>query len=106
MPGQASLSFSGDRMCVSGVIDFASVIPLESEGQTWLRQEAPEACVVDMGGVSQCNSAGAALLLSWLRTAGNTGKTLRIERLPENLLAQVHLADLEDVLPASQGSGA
>lgn len=101
MTGLASLSFSGDRMCVSGQIDFASVIPLELEGETWLRREAPDACVVDMGDVRQCNSAGAALLLSWLRTAGTVGKTLSIENMPENLLAQVHLADLEDVLPAA-----
>jgi ABC-type transporter Mla MlaB component len=39
-------------------------------------------------------------LLSWLRTARAAGKVVEIENVPESLSGQMHLAGLEDILPA------
>jgi phospholipid transport system transporter-binding protein len=89
-------------MGVDGVLDFASVIPLEKEGETWLREQAPASCRLDLSGVSGCNSAATALLLSWLRTARAAGKTLAVDNVPQGLRALMHLAGLEDVLAEIQ----
>jgi len=98
--GTAQLVFEEDRMCVTGVVDFATVVALEQQGEEWLRDTAPSHCRLDLNGLTQCNSAVAALLLSWLRTARAGAKELTIENVPESLRGQMYLAGLEDVLPA------
>ena len=97
----AQLVFDGDRMRVCGVVDFATVVELEQQGAKWLREQAPPVCRLDLGGVSRSNSAGTALLLSWLRTARVLGKDLSIENVPVTLRKMMLLAGLEDVLSAA-----
>jgi anti-anti-sigma factor len=101
MSSAASLSFTGDCMRVAGEVDFASVVALEREGEAWLRGAAPVTCSVNMSAVSNCNSAGTALLLSWRRTAAAVGKVLAIEQVPQSLEALIHLGGLDDALPAT-----
>lgn len=100
MTAQAALSFNSDCMQVTGEIDFASVIALESEGAAWLQNQAPVNCRVNLGAVSRSNSAGTALLISWQRTAAASGKNLRIEQVPQSLQALLHLGGLDNVIPA------
>jgi phospholipid transport system transporter-binding protein len=96
----ASLTFSSDHMHLSGILDFVTVVSLQTEGDTWLREQAPANCTLDMSGVTQSNSAGTALLLAWLRTAGSSGKSLDVEHIPENLRALMELAGLEHLMKA------
>ncbi len=100
MTAAASLSFEGDCMRVEGTLDFATVIPLETQGKAWLREQAPAVCRLDLGAVANCNSAATALVLSWLRTAHAVGKKLSIENVPESLRGQMQLASLDDILSA------
>jgi len=94
----AQLVLEEDRMSVIGEVDFASVVSLEPQGEHWLRERAPADCRLDFSGLSRCNSAVMALLLSWLRTARAIDKNLAIENIPEGLRGQMHLAGLEDIL--------
>lgn len=96
-PG-ADLTFTDDSMQLAGVLDFVSVVPLQRQGDAWLKERAPKACRLDMGGVTRCNSAATALLLAWLRTAAAAGKSLRIEHPPESLCSLMQLAGLDKVL--------
>ncbi|MFA7552906.1 MAG: STAS domain-containing protein [Spongiibacteraceae bacterium] len=100
MTAEASLSFAGDCMQVAGEINFTSVIALETEGAVWLQSQAPDKCRVNLGAVSYSNSAGAALLISWQRTAAAVGKKLEIEQVPQSLQGLLHLSGLDNVLPA------
>jgi ABC-type transporter Mla MlaB component len=84
---------------VSGKIDFVSVVSLEQEGITWLQDQAPTDCKVNLSGVVSSNTAGSAPLISWLRTAAAAGKCLQIERVPRSLGALLDLGGLDDVLP-------
>lgn len=95
----AQLVFDAGRMRVGGVVDFSSVVSLLRRGEDWLRDQAPVGCRLDLSGVSHCNSAVAALLLSWLRAARAAGKELTVENVPDDLRGQMELAGLEDVLP-------
>jgi len=97
----AELAFDADLMRVCGVVNFATVVPLAQQGEQWLREQAPQRCRLDLGGVSRCNSAGTALLLSWLRAARSVGKDLAVENVPATLRKILLLAGLEDVLPAA-----
>jgi len=101
MTADASLSFSDAAMQLHGVLDFTSVVALQGEGDAWLRGPAPVHCRLDMGGVTHSNSAGTALLITWLRTARAAGKRLTVQNLPENLVALMQLAGLESVLQNS-----
>lgn len=98
MSDAAELSFSRDCMQLAGTLDFATVIQLQEAGDNWLRDEAPVACRLDMSGVTRSNSAGTALLLAWLRTASASGKSLRVQHVPENLQSLMELAGLDKVL--------
>ena len=98
MSAGARLAVDGDCMRVSGELDFATVIPLQPEGDQWLRTQAPAACRLDLGDVTRSNSAATALLLAWLRTAAAAGKTLRVENVPEPLRGLLHLASLDLLL--------
>jgi phospholipid transport system transporter-binding protein len=100
MNGTTSLFFQDGCMRVEGVLDFNTVIPLEPRGAAWLREQAPAACRLDLSGVTRSNSAGTALLLSWLRAAHAVDKNLAIENVPQSLRGMMHLAGLEDVLAA------
>ncbi|MFV8818384.1 STAS domain-containing protein [Haliea sp. E17] len=105
MNAAAQLSFSADCMQLSGSLDFHSVVPLQREGDAWLREQAPASCRLDMSAVTRCSSAGTTLLLAWLRTATAAGKSLRVEHPPEALIALLQLAGLDkllkDVIPAA-----
>ncbi len=96
----ASIAITADCMSVAGEIDFTSVVSLEREGEAWLRTQAPQKCRVNLSAVSRSNSAGTALLISWLRTAASAGKNLQLEQLPQSLAALIQLGGLDDVLPA------
>lgn len=98
MSEQARVNAEGQCLRVTGPLDFETVLRLEREGERWLREQGSADCCIDLSGVSFCNSAGTALLLSWQRTAHATGKHLSIENPPENLLAMVRLGGLESVL--------
>ena len=100
MTESARLLFDRDSMRIEGVVDFTNVLSLEQQGQEWLRDQAPPLFHLDLRDVTRCNSAVVALLLSWLRTARAAGKVVEIENVPESLSGQMHLAGLEDILPA------
>ena len=100
MTHTARLNISNDIARVEGVIDFSSVVSLQLEGAKWLRDKAPASCTVDLGGVTQCNSAATALLLDWLRIAKGLNKQIRIVQVPQRLRDLMKLAGLEDVLVA------
>jgi phospholipid transport system transporter-binding protein len=95
---RAVLSFSADRMTLSGEIDFVSAIPVMRQGETWLRESAPSDSRLDMAGVTRCNSAATALLLGWFRAARAAGKSLAIEHPPESVVSLMQLAGLAPIL--------
>jgi len=101
----ARLELEGDRILLTGAIDFSNVMALDHQGKTWLREQAPAQCRLDLGGVNHCNSAIAALLLSWMRAARAAGKEVAVENLPEALQGIIRLAGLEDTFHAACGAG-
>ena len=51
----ASLAFSGDHMQLSGILDFVTVVSLQPEGDTWLREQAPANCTLDMSEIGRAH---------------------------------------------------
>jgi phospholipid transport system transporter-binding protein len=53
---------------------------------------------VDLGGVTDVDSAGLALLLEWLSMARRQGQVVSFAGIPEKLLALARLSGVEEML--------
>ena len=88
----------GPRMIVSGAVTLANVASLLEEGRRHLAEGVQ---AVDLGEVSQLDSALLALLLAWLRDARLRDRPLVFSNLPESLRTIARLYGVDDLLPAS-----
>lgn len=80
---------------LSGPMTFDTVVQWLAEGAKHLRGQV----VFDLGAVSAADSAGLALLVEWLRLAGEGGAQLQYRNVPAQLLAIAQVSDLADRLP-------
>ena len=87
----------GERLLLSGPVTLGNVAQLLEEGR---RHIAEGARTVDLGEVSEMDSAALALLLAWLREARGRGAGLQFTRLPESLRTIAHLYGVDELLGA------
>jgi phospholipid transport system transporter-binding protein len=95
-------SLGNGRFRVSGILDATTVTRILTESV----QRFPEApqIVVDLGGVTQSDSAGLALLLEWLRLARKAGHQIRFEEVPEQIMALARISEVDDLLSENGSS--
>ena len=95
---QPTLIDSGaGRFALAGELGFDTVTALLDQGA---RAFAPHAAVVvEMKGVTRCDSAAVALLLEWVRLTEARGATLAFRDLPASLAAIASISDVDDLLP-------
>lgn len=53
----------------------------------------------DLADIRRADSAGVALLVEWVRRAGQSGSTMRYAHFPEPLSAIIRVSGVEDLLP-------
>ncbi|MCH9674841.1 MAG: STAS domain-containing protein [Gammaproteobacteria bacterium] len=91
---EASIEPSGaGRFLVSGALVFETVAALRHASRAQLRGVAD--ATFDLKSVTRSDSAGLALLVSWLRDAHEDGRTVHFENLPKQLAAIAHTCGLE-----------
>jgi phospholipid transport system transporter-binding protein len=94
-----NIQFDGDSRCyrVSGelTLDTASSVLTESQA---LFDKAPQ-LDIDLAQVSRADSAGLALLITWMRQAKQSDKTISFAHLPEQMLAIAKASGLDAILP-------
>jgi phospholipid transport system transporter-binding protein len=88
----------GARMIVSGPVTLGNVAALLEEGR---RHLADGVQTVDLGEVSEMDSALLALLLTWLRDARVNERSLAFTHLPASVLTIARLYGVDRLLPAS-----
>lgn len=86
----------GARMMVSGPVTLANVASLLEEGRRHLAEGVQ---TVDLGEVSEMDSALLALLLAWLREAKARTQPIAFANLPESLLTIARLYGVDRLLP-------
>ena len=93
-----ALADSGDgRFALTGELGYDTVTQLLATGE---KAFAPyPKVVVDMAGVTRCDSAAVALLLEWVRVTRQRGATLAFRNLPGSLHAIASISDVEQLLP-------
>ena len=88
----------GRRIVVSGPVTLANVGKLLEEGR---QHFAEGAGVVDLGEVTELDSALLALSLAWLREARAAKRELTFTNLPEALQTISRLYGVENLLPVT-----
>ena len=98
MSSHIAVSIEKNKLTLSGVLDYESVLTVDAQGREWLSNFAAQDCCLDLSLVTYSSSAGVALLLGWLRAARKEKKNLRILPLPKNILALARVNGLDDLL--------
>jgi phospholipid transport system transporter-binding protein len=88
----------GARMLVSGPVTLANVTALLEEGRRHLAEGVQ---TVDLGEVSDMDSALLALILAWLRDASARSQPIAFANLPQSLRTIARLYGVERLLPVS-----
>ncbi|OAI50379.1 hypothetical protein AYO46_02475 [Betaproteobacteria bacterium SCGC AG-212-J23] len=83
-------------MMVSGPVTLANVAGLLEEGRRHLSEGVR---TVDLGEVTEMDSAALALCLAWLRDAKAAGGALDFTNLPESLQTIARLYGVDSLLP-------
>jgi phospholipid transport system transporter-binding protein len=86
----------GRRMVVSGPVTLANAAGLLEQGRQHLAEGVRS---VDLGEVTELDSALLALALAWLRDARAAKREIAFANLPEGLQTLSRLYGVEDLLP-------
>ena len=88
----------GSRLVLSGAVTLGNAALLLDEGKRHLAEGVQ---TIDLGEVSEMDSALLALLLAWLREARQRERALVFTNLPESLRTIARLYGVDRLLPAS-----
>ena len=88
----------GARLVLSGPVTLGNVAVLLEEGRRHLAEGVQ---TVDLGEVSEMDSALLALLLAWLRDARARARPLQFTNLPDSLRTIAQLYGVDRLLPVA-----
>jgi phospholipid transport system transporter-binding protein len=91
----------GARMTLTGPVTLANVASVLEEGRRHLQEGARQ---VDLGEVTEMDSALLALLLAWLREAREGKREIAFTNLPESLQTIARLYGVDEFLSAAKAS--
>lgn len=94
----ATLTRSGDRLQLTGAIDYDNADAICVEGIALLGQTGAQT-VVDLAGLTSASSLSVAVLLRWARMAAAQGRLLQLTQVPPRCQAIVRVSGLAEALP-------
>lgn len=83
------------RLEASGALGFETAADALKSG---LKLIDGGACTIDLGKVTESDSAGLAVLIEWLSAARARGAKLTYEKVPDQILAIARISDVDDLL--------
>jgi phospholipid transport system transporter-binding protein len=90
------------RFRVGGVLNAATVVDLLKQSRE--RFAGATRLEMDLGAVTESDSAGLALLLEWLRLARHASQQIHYVNVPAQISALARISEVDDLL-ATAGSG-
>lgn len=84
---------------LSGELKFDSVPFLWKQSQGFLNDQTQSLTIFDLGGITQSDSSGVALLIAWTREFHRRSKKICFIHLPHQMLAIIRLTGLETIMP-------
>lgn len=95
MTRAALQALGAGRFSVSGSLDAVSVIDIFEASE---KQFAGVSQIeIELGGVTDADSSGLALLLEWLRLARIRDQSIRFRDLPPQISALARISEVEDL---------
>jgi phospholipid transport system transporter-binding protein len=95
----ATLKFNDGFFVIAGELNFTTVVALWDASLPLLK-DAPQ-LNFDFTSVRNCNSAGIALMLEWVKYAKQHHKTIRFNNLPKQLKSIINVAGITAILGAA-----
>ena len=89
----------GRRITLSGPVTLANAAQLLEQGRQHLAEGVR---TVDLGEVTELDSALLALVLEWLREAHAAKRELALANLPQSLDTLARLYGVQDLLPVAR----
>ncbi|MBT8085344.1 MAG: STAS domain-containing protein [Woeseia sp.] len=84
------------NFALSGVMGFATADQILKESESHFEEHTR--LEVDLGGVTETDSAGLALLLEWITWANHTVREIRFKNTPEKITAIARTTEVEGLL--------
>lgn len=84
---------------LSGTLSADTVPALWQESQDILKLSRGSLLTFNLEHVTQSDSSGVALLISWMRMLNRRDQKICFVRLPSQMLAIIQVSDLEKILP-------
>jgi phospholipid transport system transporter-binding protein len=92
------ISCEGGRCTVQGPLTMDCVTAVLEESSTLFR--GPD-LIVDLGPVTEVDSAAVSLLLEWQRAARRENRAIRFVNVPANLLSLARLYGVAELIPGA-----
>jgi len=96
-----SFQFKKDLYVLAGVLNTFTVPDIWELSQSILKKDSALLLIFNLEQVSQSDSSGVALLISWTRMLKQRDQKIRFVALPAQMMAIIRLAELEKILPIS-----
>jgi phospholipid transport system transporter-binding protein len=90
---------NANTYCLLGELNFETVPVLWQQSQKAFQIREQSLISFDLGGVTQSDSSGVALLLAWMRSFRQRSQAIEFIHFPSQMLAIIRLAGLETILP-------
>lgn len=84
------------RFAVNGDLSFATANTLLRRSEKMFARH--QSLAIDLAGVEKADSAGLALIIEWKSQAASRQADMRIEGVPETLIAIAKTSEVEDLL--------
>jgi phospholipid transport system transporter-binding protein len=96
-----SLRGGGDgRIAVVGELTFATAREARQAGLQVFEASGARVFTLDCSSVSRADSAGLAVLLDWLAWGRRHSRPVKLENLPESLIAIARISEVDELLRA------
>ena len=89
------------RIVVTGELTFATARDARQIGTLVLEGSGASNLVIDCAGVTRADSAGLAVLLDWLAWGRRKSRRLKLENLPQSLVAIAKISEVDGMLTAT-----
>jgi phospholipid transport system transporter-binding protein len=91
-------ALGNERYRVTGVLDAATAPSLLEQSAERFSSGDGAVINIDLGGVSESDSAGLALLIEWLRLARHRKQTISFTNLPAQIAALARISEVEELV--------
>lgn len=96
---KSTFHFKKDHYVLSGVLNTFTVPGIWEHSLSILKKDSSLLLTFNLENVTQSDSSGVALLISWTRMLKRRNQKICFVALPTQMLAIIRLSELEKILP-------